>query len=1671
MDDEAPLHRLQCLQRDLIAFSESRLPNVARLSAELEDSIADLKRFLDQKGKNDESRKVVWPTVTPRPEILAIEGVEFRVNDAFRESALRVAEEASLDELEAAKLCTLETPDAGGLPDTALPFRALLRYHQYRQTVLECMRMLLNQYNDAPSLNDEHLTLMFTQTVDQLMRGPEGQQDAGSKLWTKCLEGLTNVEGLLGKLAEHRQTLAMTGRSNQGEVAEALEAQRLLLTRQHESLAGILTCLLNGTFAVDSQAYRSFVTKVSSLDVPRDIAIHYLPVFIASAARLGSGDNTLETESHNLHKLYAAGPAAQQWKASDLRAAAIVAWLAEYNKRFADPTAGKFNLQERQDAERARLDLFMQAVKDKAFHFMLAACQWLKPEVWHDPAKLGLVGFLLSDAPAMPLDAPDPSSAMVEMTMNELQNFTEALIENMPDVVRRLKAEEDDQRRLRWAPAPNDQTHFEPDLERFMIIMAYAYQDDQDATQDFWLDKESNLYGFLRWVSQRLPTPRVAAFCELLRSVANSSNTANHAHRFLLEDSTMLSGKLRRTYSVSWAQIFAELEVFASSLRDKPAMPQAVGQETPAYVDNHIEGIETSIMLEAYLRLAAHICRSSVDARNWILREQTFHLGEVLLQLASSGIEGRLQASCFNMLSALLVDKVAEVNDGIWVMLDNWIAAGGPAGSTATRPAVTGKPSNPERYYLQRFAEKPETATAFVALLIALVTTSPSQTEIVLDTLPFPEHLGAPNRHGGIEAYIDFALGTVFKQSGAYLAATFDATEVSVLRYTCLQLMYVALSTFNEDLVMLANTTSMAVDSAIKASSLAAYARLHPFARVMDWLFNDSIIAALFATAQQDLDILDSLDVGSPLVQATIKSVQVMNLALRLQATYFDVVRPIVKMHSSSRAPTVGNAAYASFDDVMLGQLPVVAQVAKFAASNHADLSLETLSFLQKVTVSRKLSETTQAGDRRLRENNRLVGLLQDSSDAMASELALVFDIGELDIESGELPLKVVKAHATLDMLIRSLDASPTKPSLAHCLLGFTCDECGVEIASGSAFSNARSLFHTVAACAAQIAVAIPPSNMSWLLAVKRGCLEVIAKLTLSPLTARLVQPDLLSMEFLAAVMQTQIPAAINPLWDALLPNDPEALLSSSGAALRDFIVARKLSFDLAALQLQAAAVQKAYSVQEATMSILRGVIRLPTGEAEPTLSVFDLVDFMDIVTAEPLEASTKFLIDLDLSACIKDDPYTGMAYDLSVSEQLLVLRKRELVNGGTLKDANDEQQIDDEIRATLASLLSSNTFRSIKAARLAAVEAWTELVAVMITCGDLSERDLALLALQALQTILPRLESSLSDSMDVATLLGSLALVVLPAALSALSLQQLASTAHERLMAAFRMCLKALTDSTAELVLRGICYRVCREVIKSMPLTDADGKSTTHAKQLLQLVQYAGDRLLAVGCEDAFSGRGLTRVSAVMFINMLVKLSQATRSSAGMLRTLSKLNFVPVLIDTSIGSVAASFQAEDEELQTTLAYFHAALNLLLTLCRNADSTQLVLSSGFFSAVEDSRLFSTDPDIGLDIDNPRALVEFYKLLAAVLRAVAAIVLSHGSNNNATKQEAKRFLQHNRYSMQAVFKRTSAIQKTSGPPEKEALNVAQEFSRLMLLTGFLEDDESASQRNSRLDGFT
>jgi len=53
------LDEIQALHSDLLALSDSRLSNLERLAIELEAHIAAFRNLLDQKNRNEESRKSI----------------------------------------------------------------------------------------------------------------------------------------------------------------------------------------------------------------------------------------------------------------------------------------------------------------------------------------------------------------------------------------------------------------------------------------------------------------------------------------------------------------------------------------------------------------------------------------------------------------------------------------------------------------------------------------------------------------------------------------------------------------------------------------------------------------------------------------------------------------------------------------------------------------------------------------------------------------------------------------------------------------------------------------------------------------------------------------------------------------------------------------------------------------------------------------------------------------------------------------------------------------------------------------------------------------------------------------------------------------------------------------------------------------------------------------------------------------------------------------------------------------------------------------------------------------------------------------------------------------------------------------------------------------------------
>ncbi|CRK06201.1 hypothetical protein BN1723_001695 [Verticillium longisporum] len=238
---------------------------------------------------------------------------------------------------------------------------------------------------------------------------------------------------------------------------------------------------------------------------------------------------------------------------------------------------------------------------------------------------------------------------------------------------------------------------------------------------------------------------------------------------------------------------------------------------------------------------------SSVNSQQR-LKEPNYNLVEVCYQLASSPILPHIRASVFTALRGLLTHKSQEEGHIMWTCLESWMGGG----YVVFPPGHHRPPLNPPEDVQQKIGDElvstPEEGIAFIQFLTSLVTPS-EESSSLNDSLPFPETLGSAFRMPGIEIYVDLILATL---SSPKIIDANDVYQARLLRLSCLEFAFVCLATFNEDLIILANQTNIQLDAAIATTDLATYVRLHPFARVMEWMFNDNTVNALFKIIHQD---------------------------------------------------------------------------------------------------------------------------------------------------------------------------------------------------------------------------------------------------------------------------------------------------------------------------------------------------------------------------------------------------------------------------------------------------------------------------------------------------------------------------------------------------------------------------------------------------------------------------------------------------------------------------------------------------------------------------------------------------------------------------------------------------------------------------------------------------
>lgn len=1418
-----------------------------------------------------------------------------------------------------------------------------------------------------------------------------------------------------------------------------------------------------------------------------------------------------------------------------LHAAVQVWWIAEYSGWFTqigETGRQKFGMYQLRDNlnhtdmhpdEEMFFGPFAEAMKAGAFDFILSVAADVKTPEWQDAGRLGIRHWLQRKSPSL-LDAAQFSDSFQTVLMVHLENLVEGLISNLPDALRRMRSEEDEQRQL-------SQTHEQDlDLERFLLIIAYAYEGRPDAASAFWTDPDSNLAGFLHWASRRASTPLVSAFCEMLQSISDDDACATAAHNFLLDESQPASGKMRKSLSLTWTQIFKELHFFTVKLRERPSTSQShiyrSGKPPPEQAEAEPE---SAMMLECYLRLITKLSSQSEDVRTFLLTDD-FNLVQGLFLLASTQIPPRLKSYTFYALRALMSRKTEEEGTIMWAVLDSWatgqhnppqIQGRQPVGPTNQTPAAQMRRQLLE---LSRGFEEPNAVVQFLNSLISPV----NETSPLNDALPFPEDLGSQVRMPGIDPYVDYVLGFVLAENSGALQ---DMTQMRMLRLSCLEFALLCLDTFNEDLIVLGNETSIPVDSIMATTDLATYIRLHPFARVMEWMLNERVMAALFEAINQrhpdDVAQLASAPPDSPITLSTLRAVEVVSKVLDMQDTYADLVRPLLRSQSIKREPVA--TSYTSFTDGMMNHLPLIVNLGRYCGMGHPGLTLACLKLLEKVSSSARITSAWNPGHFGQTHRNKAIVALESNGDAESISGSFIAElVAPLDLARGaDSPNYMIKLYI-LDFIFACLQATPNRPTIAHLFLGFQCGMDSVSVETEGDFDSRTSMFHHLLRVLLETPFGDQETGMwRWTIELKFKIMRILRILWTSPLTSAIVLNELRDNEFLFHLLLGEIPIQPSLSWDGQLMTGPEFLITESSMTFISFLALRAITLEYASIELCSVSQHRLPHFKRRLVDALNGQLKGDDGELMPVSSIFDLFDFLppDGQNWEVPPPQFQYYRDLDLRPCLAEDADGKPIYNIDRVKDILLLKRNEFASLGQIAAEKDIELLDREELLLVEFLEFSNRQKQLSSFRLKVLSYWSNVLLVMFESNEFKGNAQTSFLLQALQAVLPSLEIYASESPDEAYELAKLAKILLfkidfSTTSESGDSRRTGDLVSDKLFQLFQICLAAIGKWAGSSELRALYYSICYRYLAGIVQKGQDFLPSRH--KAVKSIHLHGERLLNVICDDAYGSDVACQTAALILLNALVKVG-SVEDDAYVVENLNRLNFIGILVD-SLRSVLAEWLeiGQTSEYQTNRRtsrppppahppqpqsdlhrpakltahagnteaelLWNARLALVLSICQTREGAKHALQANLFPAIEQSGLFAADPELledGPGAGGATAAMErHYALLVRVARVICAAVLTRGPQSSVAQGPARRFLSEHRMLVVQTLKRSAGI--GSGPAgangsasvagggggretalllEEAVEELAESFMVLIAATGFLEFEEEMAAPKS------
>lgn len=1527
-------------------------------------------------------------------------------------------------------------------------------FHVRRQYILDLIRFFLDSNRHGDILDNKFKGFIAKVTEKQ-----------NPSFIDRTLQGLKDIEELLGKLQEKESRGNFLGQTESREFVETLKLRRDFLLNEHDSLSQILNSSIEHDYFKYPSDISKIFTHIQSLDSYNTIMLHYVPAIAQLGLRLDPNQST-NPASVSLNEALSVKnilTAEKTWKSAywqgtvQLLYFTYAAGLHRAKSLEGEPLGGV-------DYKIDILDPIRAAIDSGAFELLL----FIASDI--NPSKSQFEPFF-DFRPQLQFYVPPFKSLgkisenLSTLIISSLEKFVEAVIANIADILREMRLNEEDMFLANaQSETYNDGDAIGMDLERFFIFISCLFYGRQDAATMFWTDPESDLYGFIQWASQCDILVMSAAFSHMLASLATGPTCALAAHKFLSESATSASfaSRTRKIALMSWPHIFGNIQDAISRLKP-PQPPPSSLLLSKAKVIADIPDLDQFdiLILTNFLSILSQVVMYSPEAREELLANEEFQLVPTLFEFLS--FYTPLYGPILNVFSGLSLTTTPQYKEQIWFSLDLWLFN-----------ATIAFPQNeylgadiPPKERLARLMDTYPSVLGFSQLLESLLRSSGDHPDLY--SLPYPENLGDKYRNPGIWPYVDYMINEVF-----YTATTTESLDKEskfALQSRSLKFIRHCLELFDSEIAVLSASAGVNLDVIVRAPSFLSYLLAHPSAPAMSYLFNSKIYNPLISLASIGIDAISDLPENSPTIEMLIDSLKVINSIFDLQNTFIDV---IVKVYRKSADSNVHLSTHGlgSFEDAILYNIPIISHLALYVGSTNVDLARLALQLLDRISHSSQFSAPSFSTiDSRIR-GNRLLSILEtvDESTRIKEgfieqlERSAEYYYDEETVEkSMQLKEEIIKL-ITYNLLQDSKD-----PTIAHFLLGFKIQSDGTLIldkARGGILSEISLLdsIMSILKYGIQQITSIDVPKLPTI--ISSGCSTIVQLLLQTPSSSYLVLEYFRENDFFSSLLYSEPIVDLNALWDGRpFQDNTDFLFSDSAKTLEAFLKHRAALLKCLSIEVHTAAISGALSLvsrfTDALVNMnMKRMDSFGSSSATRILSFLDVLEYDIPTMSESTMDIVKVFGEQVVTHFFKKD--ADLEFETAVAELKLLLRLKgmEFVASKSIESLEDPEFVKGA-HYVVEVFTKRRVYDRLRTNQLQCLNSWAKLVLVLVNDTDMSLDARTTFLLETFQSILHKLvQYSISDVVyaeSLASLLVSLfstyqddmaAMVKSSDNNGTLSVQQKSS--YDRTHSLFKAALSSVLTPCSTANLRSELYVISYKYLRWVLEGSSPELPSSSVRSCIQIVRTSGDRLIEIICNDAISGEGTTRLTALVLLDVLCSLSTKAGSTF-LLDSLIKYNLL-LLVVQSINRSDKEFVNREKTNSVKLFYelmsFKCVMSFLLQVARTRQGAHQIIQCGLFSILKSCEFLRIDPDVGIDIPlsdgNAISTTEqpansnansdnnahqptdtqstFYGLVSPIFQLVTAVLLSMGSENEPVITRVRSFLQEHELLVVALLRK-------------------------------------------------